>query len=46
MPDLTNIRRGIVLILLATLGIVLMDTCAKVSSLSYGPVEMVFSAGL
>ena len=35
MPDLTNTRRGIVLILLATPGIVLMNTCAKVSSLSY-----------
>jgi drug/metabolite transporter (DMT)-like permease len=30
----------------ATLGIVLMNTCAKMSSLAYGPVEMVFYRGL
>jgi len=41
-----SLLRGISLTLLATLGIVLMNTCAKMSSLSYGPVEMVFYRGL
>ena len=41
-----SLLRGISLTLLATLGIVLMNTCAKMSSLSYGPAEMVFYRGL
>ena len=41
-----SLLRGISLTLLATLGIVLMNTCAKMSSLSYGPIEMVFYRGL
>lgn len=46
MPAPTHIYRGIILILVATLGIVLMNTCAKMSSLAYGPVEMVFYRGV
>ena len=38
--------KGILLILLATLCIVLMNTCAKASSLAHGPVEMVFYRGV
>ena len=38
--------RGIALILLATLGIVLMNACAKMGSQIHGPVEMVFYRGL
>ena len=34
------------MILLATLGIVFMNACAKMSSLACGPVEMVFYRGL
>ncbi len=41
-----DISRGIALILVATLGIVLMNTCAKMSSLAYGPVQMVFYRGM
>ena len=44
MPE--SLLRGISLTLLATLGIVLMNTCAKMSNLAYGPVEMVFYRGL
>lgn len=40
-PDPSMIR-GARLILLATLGIVLMNTCAKMGSVAHGPVEMVF----
>ena len=43
MPE--SLLRGISLTLLATLGIVLMNTCAKMSSLTYGPIEMVFYRG-
>ncbi len=46
MTAQTNIYRGIALILVATLGIVLMNPCAKMRSLAYGPVEMVFYRGL
>lgn len=42
----SNFSRGMVLILVATLGIVLMNACAKMSSLTYGPVEMVFYRGV
>ncbi|WP_054700857.1 DMT family transporter [Desulfosarcina cetonica] len=38
--------KGVLLILLATLCIVLMNTCAKASSVSHGPVEMVFYRGV
>jgi drug/metabolite transporter (DMT)-like permease len=38
--------RGILLILLATLCIVLMNACAKMSSSHHGPVEMVFYRGV
>lgn len=38
--------KGVLLILLATLCIVLMNTCAKASSVSHGPVEMVFDRGV
>ncbi|NNF98323.1 MAG: DMT family transporter, partial [Desulfobacteraceae bacterium] len=42
-----NVRhKGIVLILTATLGIVLMNTCAKLVSLSHNPLEMLFYRGL
>ena len=37
---------GIVLILLATLCIVAMNTCARASSVTHGPVEMVFYRGV
>ncbi len=38
--------RSILLILVATLGIVLMNTCAKVGSVAHGPIEMVFFRGV
>jgi len=38
-------HKGVTLILLATLCIVLMNTCAKVSSIAHGPIEMVFYRG-
>jgi drug/metabolite transporter (DMT)-like permease len=38
--------QGIALILIATLAIVLMNTCAKKASAVHGPVEMVFYRGL
>jgi len=38
--------KGIGLILIASLGIVLMNTCAKMGSLSHGPIEMVFYRGV
>jgi len=34
------VHKGVFLILLATLCIVLMNTCAKFSSVAHGPVEM------
>lgn len=40
------VHKGIFLILLATLCIVLMNTCAKVSSVAHGPIEMVFYRGV
>ena len=40
-PD-PAMTRGVRLILLATLGIVLMNTCAKMGSVAHSPVEMVF----
>ena len=46
MTTSSNARRGIVLILVATLGIVCMNTCAKMSSSAYGPVQMVFYRGV
>lgn len=45
MPAQSPLYRGIILILVATLGILRMNTCAKMSSLVYGPVEMVFYRG-
>ena len=41
-PPEPNTAKGIVLTLIATLGIVLMNTCAKMSSVSMNPVEMIF----
>ena len=41
-----GLHKGVLLILLATLFIVLMNTCAKVSSVAHGPVEMVFYRGV
>ena len=41
-----NIHVGIFLILLATLCIVAMNTCARASSAAHGPVEMVFYRGV
>lgn len=38
--------KAIVLILVATLGIVLMNTCAKLVSPSHDPIELVFYRGL
>ncbi|MGD9211839.1 MAG: DMT family transporter [Desulfobacteraceae bacterium] len=46
MRSLNVIHKGIVLILVATLGIVLMNTCAKMSSNNHGPIEMVFYRGV
>ncbi len=46
MTTPSNVSRGIVLILVATLGIVFMNTCAKMSSSAYGPVQMVFYRGV
>ncbi len=46
MTTPSNVSRGIVLILVATLGIVLMNTCAKMSSSAFGPVQMVFYRGV
>jgi drug/metabolite transporter (DMT)-like permease len=39
-------HKGIFLMLLATLCIVLMNTCARASSVAHGPVEMVFYRGV
>lgn len=41
-----DMYKGIALILAATLGIVLMNTCARMSSISHGPVEMIFYRGI
>ncbi len=46
MPATKSTYKGIGLILLATLGIVLMNTCAKMGSLDHGPIEMVFYRGV
>lgn len=46
MSSSIALRKGIGLILIATLGIVLMNTCAKMGSLAHGPLEMVFYSGL
>jgi len=46
MSQNSNIYKGIILILTATLCIVLMNTCAKMSSQAHGPIEMVFFRGL
>ena len=40
------VRKGVFLILLATLCIVLMNACARASSVAHGPVEMVFYRGV
>ncbi len=45
-PKRNLIHRGIALILIATLGIVLMNTCAKMSSDDHGPIELVFYRGI
>jgi hypothetical protein len=42
----SSVTRGIGLILIATLGIVLMSTCAKMGGISHGPIEMVFYRGM
>ncbi len=41
-----DVRKGVLLILLATLCIVLMNVCAKASSVVHSPVEMVFYRGI
>ncbi len=41
-----RVLQGIALILLATVCIVAMNTCARASSLALGPVEMVFYRGV
>ena len=41
-----DVHKGVFLILLATLCIVLMNACARASSVAHGPVEMVFYRGL
>ena len=46
MPSSSPVTKGIGLILIATLGIVLMNTCAKMGGLSHGPIEMVFYRGM
>ena len=46
MTSPSNIYKGIILILTATLGIVLMNTCVKMSSLAHGPIEMMFYRGV
>lgn len=46
MPAASSDYKGIGLILVATVGIVLMNTCAKMGSLYHGPVEMVFYRGV
>lgn len=45
-PTAGDVHKGVFLILLATLCIVLMNTCARASSVAHGPVEMVFYRGL
>ena len=44
--DASAVHKGIFLILLATLCIVLMNTCARASSVAHSPVEMVFYRGV
>jgi len=46
MMPATDIAKGVWLILLATLGIVLMNTCAKVASAVHSPIEMVCYRGI
>lgn len=46
MPSFSTVPKGIGLILMATFGIVLMNTCAKMGGLSHGPIEMVFYRGM
>jgi drug/metabolite transporter (DMT)-like permease len=46
VPTYTNVYKGIILILIATFSIVLMNTCAKMSSLAHDPIEMVFYRGV
>ncbi len=46
MSSPSNIYKGIILILIATLGIVLMNTCVKMSSLAHNPIEMMFYRGI
>ena len=46
MTSPSNIYKGIILILTATLGIVLMNTCVKMSSLAHDPIEMMFYRGV
>ncbi len=41
-----NVFKGITLILIATFSIVLMNTCAKMSSLTHDPIEMLFYRGV
>ncbi|BBO70996.1 membrane protein [Desulfosarcina alkanivorans] len=45
-PGAEGVYTGVLLILLATLCIVLMNTCAKASSVAHNPVEMVFYRGV
>ena len=44
--DAGAVNKGVFLILLATLCIVLMNACARASSVAHGPVEMVFYRGV
>ena len=46
MSSPSDTYKGIILILVATLVIVLMNTCAKMSSLAHGPLEMLFYRGI
>lgn len=46
MTPPADVSKGIWLILLATLGIVLMNTCAKMGSAVHSPVEMVCYRGI
>jgi drug/metabolite transporter (DMT)-like permease len=46
MPPINAATKAIALMLVATLGIVLMNTCAKLVSAEHDPVELVFYRGL
>lgn len=46
MKRSSNLKWGILLILVATFGIVPMNTCAKMSSVAHNPLEMIFYRGI